>query len=132
VEVHLAGRLWSKRNMTIFWALFICAAVALIVLNCGKEPQAAGLFLREYLTAWTFIPDRGCIPDSATAIRVAEAVWYSVYSNSIEDKRPFRAELFGDTLWVVAGSLPEGWEGGVPYLKILKKDGRILGMGHGK
>lgn len=72
------------------------------------------------------------MPNEATAIRIAEAVWLSIYGKSIDEKKPFTAELPGDTLWAVAGSLPANTLGGVPYIEIMKKDGRVLTVGHGK
>ena len=56
----------------------------------------------------------------------------SAYGKSILERKPFEAELIGDTLWIVAGSIPKNMLGGVPYIEIQKKDGTILGIGHGK
>jgi len=78
------------------------------------------------------LPDNGCVPDENTAKRIAEAVWLSVYGDAINQRKPFRAELLGDSVWAVAGSLPENMLGGVPYIELRKEDARILGIGHGK
>ena len=79
-----------------------------------------------------FIPDNGCVPDNETAIRIAEAVWLPIYGDKIYDRKPFRAELISDSIWAVAGSIPSNMLGGVPYIEIQKRDGRILGIGHGE
>ena len=79
-----------------------------------------------------FIPSNGCVPDPTTAVRIAEAIWLSVYGKAIYERKPFKAELLGDTLWIVAGSRPDNMLGGVPYIEIQKKDGKVLGIGHGK
>ena len=78
------------------------------------------------------IPDNGCVPDNETAIRIAEAIWLPIYGDEIYNRKPFNAELISDSVWAVAGSLPTNMLGGVPYIEIQKRDGKILGVGHGK
>ena len=74
----------------------------------------------------------GYVPDSATAIKIAIAVWEPIYGRRhIASKRPFHATLSGG-IWSVRGSLPEGYVGGVPEAEIAKKDGRILRISHGR
>jgi len=79
-----------------------------------------------------FMPNDGCVPNSETAIRIAEAVWLPVYGDEIYDRKPFSAELISDSVWAVAGNLPKDVLGGVPYIEIQKRDGKILGLGHGE
>jgi len=58
-------------------------------------------------------PDKGFVPDSNTAVRVAEAVLIPVYGEKkIEAERPFKAE-FEDGVWTVNGTLrcPDGHGG---------------------
>ena len=69
------------------------------------------------------------VPDEATAVRIAEAVWLAFYGKEIYNSRPFRAEL-AQGVWIVSGSLPEGWQGGVPIARINRDDGRILQVIH--
>jgi hypothetical protein len=86
-------------------------------------------------------PAAGFVPDSKTAIAVAEAVLIPVYGkNQIESERPFRATLQND-VWTVGGTLrcPDGkggvttqCDGGVAIVTISKKDARVLSMIHGK
>lgn len=49
----------------------------------------------------------------------------------IQDERPFNATL-KDEVWTVTGSLPDGMAGGVAEVRVLKRDGRILGVSHGQ
>lgn len=79
-----------------------------------------------------YIPEGGFVPDSETAIRVAEAVWIPIYGEAVMNKKPFKAELINDSLWIVVGTLHSGELGGVPYAEIQKADGRIVGVSHGK
>lgn len=79
-----------------------------------------------------FVPKEGYVPDEATAIAVAEAVLVPIYGrDKIQSERPFHAKFESGT-WMVEGSLPEGREGGVATVKLLKSDGRILFVIHGK
>src|SRR5262245_30141700 len=77
-------------------------------------------------------PAAGYVPDQQTAIRIAVAIWEPIYGHEqIERQKPYRATL-KDGVWVVEGSLPKGWVGGVALAEISKKDGRILRVSHGK
>jgi hypothetical protein len=86
-------------------------------------------------------PPSGYVPDSATAVRIAEAVLVPIYGKEhIESERPFTATLKGD-IWTVEGTLrcSDGkggttteCVGGVAVVKISKIDARILYMMHGK
>ena len=71
------------------------------------------------------------IPDSTTAIKVAESILTPLYG-TMANERPLRAELIGDTVWSVHGTLPLGWKGGVAEIEILKSDGKVLFVCHGK
>lgn len=84
-------------------------------------------------------PRQGYVPDSATAVKVAEAVLLPVYGEKqIESERPFTAKLRNE-VWTVAGTLhcPDGkggittdCVGGVAVVRISKIDARILSMIH--
>lgn len=90
-----------------------------------------------------YVPNSGFVPDAKTAIKIAEAVLVPVYGETkIREEEPFTANLKGDT-WTVEGTLdckdqngkqlPSGsCTGGVAMVKLSKRDGRILSMGHGK
>lgn len=83
----------------------------------------------------------GYVPDSATAVRVAEFALIPVYGKKqIESERPFTAQL-NDDVWTVWGSLqcPDGkggitdiCVGGVARAQISRKDGRIRSVSHAK
>jgi hypothetical protein len=84
-------------------------------------------------------PSSGFVPDSKTAVKIAEAVLMPVYGEKqIESERPFAAMLKGN-VWTVSGTLrcPDGkggtttsCEGGTAEVQIAKDDGRILSMIH--
>jgi hypothetical protein len=86
-------------------------------------------------------PKEGFVPDSATAVKIGEAVLAPVYGKKqIESERPFAAKL-NDKVWNVYGSLncPDGkggitseCDGGVAGVELSKADGHVLNIGHGK
>ena len=93
--------------------------------------------------AHNYKPPAGYVPDSETAVRVAEAVLAPVYGKKqIESERPFKAELKNST-WTVTGTLrcPDGkgglapetlCDGGVAVVRISKDDARVISMTHGQ
>ena len=77
-------------------------------------------------------PQQGYIPDEKTAISIAVAVWIPIYGKEqIEKEKPYTAVL-KNGVWYIAGSLPEGWLGGVAEAEIAKDDGRIIRISHGQ
>jgi hypothetical protein len=77
-------------------------------------------------------PDAGYVPDTKTAIKIAVAVWEPIYGEKqIASEKPYNAVLTNG-VWTVQGSLPKDWVGGVAIAEIVKDDGRILRVSHGK
>jgi hypothetical protein len=74
---------------------------------------------------------KGYVSSSETAIKIAEAVWLPIYGEKIYKKRPFEAELKSDSVWIVRGTLKQGL-GGVPYIEIQVKDGKVLKVTHSR
>jgi hypothetical protein len=94
---------------------------AVILAGCGTA-----------LSPHSFKPLAGVVPDKATAIKIAEAVWIPIYGGKeLEREKPFHAELTG-TVWQVSGTLPPDTKGGTAVAEISKIDGRILRISHGK
>jgi len=91
-----------------------------------------------YVTNDTKAVSNQCIvPDSKTAIRIAEAVLSARYGkNLILSERPFTA-VASNGVWFVEGTFPwtahfVGWRGGVASVEIKMDDGQILHIQHGK
>jgi hypothetical protein len=78
-------------------------------------------------------PPQGYVPDAATAIKIAVAVWVPIYGQEqISQQKPFVAVL-ANGIWTVEGSLPKQYNhGGTAVAEISKDDGRILRVSHGK
>jgi hypothetical protein len=78
-------------------------------------------------------PPQGYVPDAATAINIAVAVWEPIYGKErISQQKPYKAVLVKG-IWTVEGTLPKQYTvGGVAVAEIAKDDGRILRVSHGK
>jgi NTF2 fold immunity protein len=72
------------------------------------------------------------VPDEATAIKIAVAVWEAIWgAEKIAGEKPYHAELHAGVS-TVTGSLPPRYSGGVALAEISKEDGRIIRIDHGK
>jgi len=97
--------------------------------------------LRNFALAFSFgataysqapAPKQGFVPNAATAIKIAEAVFGPIYGEEkIKAEEPFHASLQGN-IWTVSGSLPEQMVGGVATIRIDKNTGAIISYIHGK
>lgn len=77
-------------------------------------------------------PADGFVPDEATAIAIAVAVWEPVYGKkSVAEQAPYQATLENGR-WTVTGTLPKGRVGGTATAVIDKMSGRIIMMFHTK
>jgi hypothetical protein len=103
-----------------------------VILGCSLFAIAA--------IAQAYRPKEGYVPDSVTAVRIAEAVLIPVYGQKqIASEEPFTARL-KDEVWTVLGTLhcPDeksgmtACVGGMAGVQISKADARILSMAHGK
>jgi hypothetical protein len=98
--------------------------IALILM--GITVSAADIPIHRY------VPDAGFVPDSTTAISIAEAVLIPIYGKeTIERERPFSAKV-NNGMWSVTGSIPAGTAGGAALVELAKSDGRIERVSHGK
>jgi NTF2 fold immunity protein len=78
-------------------------------------------------------PPAGYVPDAATAIGIAVAVWLPIYGQKrIDTEKPYIATLKGD-VWTVVGTFncKGHCVGGVALAEISKQDGTILRVIHG-
>ena len=78
-----------------------------------------------------YIPEAGFVPDKTTAIKIAEAVWFPIYGEKNFKNKPYKVKL-ENGIWYIEGYLPPKVKGGVPYIEIQKKDGKILKVLHDK
>jgi len=105
---------------------------ALVASTFAFADTAASRAFKESANTSGFQPKEGMVPDGATAISIAVAVWNPIYGEKeIASEKPYNATLKNE-LWTVTGSVPGGWVGGVATAVISKKDGRIIKVYHTK
>lgn len=117
-----------------------------LILSLAFFLRTVSLFSVEYTKSETKDPDigsrliiassEGLVPNEEVAIKIAEIILVYIYGEDVIINRPFIAELIDDgTIWYIKGTFPHEnepgyWGGGVPYIKIAKSDGRIIGFIH--
>jgi NTF2 fold immunity protein len=80
-----------------------------------------------------YSPPNGIVPDAATAIKIAVAIWEPIYGKEkILQEKPYKAVLVNG-IWIVEGTLSKKYKlGGVAVAEIVKTDGRVLRVSHGR
>lgn len=72
------------------------------------------------------------IPDSATAVAVAEPILFKVYGkDEILGEKPYKVDSV-EGCWVLTGTLPKGYFGGTFVIIMAAKDGRVIELTHNK
>jgi hypothetical protein len=75
----------------------------------------------------------GFVPDKATAIAIAVAVWTPLFGKTLVDaEKPFDAELHDGVWTVTVPSSRPPQPGGFAIAEIAQKDGRVLRVWHAK
>jgi hypothetical protein len=80
----------------------------------------------------SYAPPAGFVPTAEVATQIAYAVLVPIYGvPQIDRQKPFTAQL-DDESWIVEGTLPQGYRGGIARIEISKRDGRITHVSHGR
>lgn len=91
----------------------------LIILSCNHKSSDS--INKQYICG-----------DEQKVLEIAEKEWLRIYGKEIYDSKPFVAQLKNDSIWVVKGTLPKGYDGGVPYAEINAKTCKTIKVIHGK
>lgn len=72
------------------------------------------------------------IHDADTAAHQAEKIWVEMFGQRVLDKKPYQV-FFDSTndVWLIKGTLPGNYFGGVPYA-LIRSDGDVLAVWHEK
>jgi len=114
-------------------SVFLLLVLATTILNLTLAAEQVGnQALKESKSMPGYQPADGFVPDSATAIAIAVAVWEPVYGKeNVAQEAPYQASL-KDGRWTVTGTLPKGVVGGIATAVIDKMTGRIIKVYHTK
>jgi hypothetical protein len=103
------------------YILLIIFLVLMPTLTIGQSAQQKG-----------YMPKDGFVPDEKTAVAIAETILIPIYGKEqINSEKPLNAKL-KNGIWIVQGSLPEGYDGGVAEVRLSKQDARIIFVEHTK
>ncbi len=134
-QMKIKGKINKQSMHSLFKnvsVVFICMLLLVLVTTSsvlgGAKPKPP-IDNRESEPG--YIPKEGFVPNDTTAIKIAEAVWVAIYGEDVYKKKPYKVKL-KNGIWIVEGTLPRNYQGGVPYILIQKKDGKILKVMHGK
>lgn len=76
------------------------------------------------------LPTQGVVPDEATAVKIAAAVFAPVFGQEEVSKfSPYHATL-KEGVWTVYGTLKPNGRGGTPMMTIQKSDGKVTELWH--
>lgn len=78
--------------------------------------------------------NEGFVPNKEAAAQIAEVVLNQIYGAArIVEEKPLIVQFDPDQkVWLVQGTLPDGMDGGVGYVLLQQKDGKILSVWHDK
>jgi len=101
--------------------LAACTVIVLLFSVChGRDEKQAH----------SSLPSQGVVPDEATAVKIAEAVFPPIFGDEeVLKYKPYHAAL-KDGVWTVFGSLKPNARGGTPMMKIQKSDGKVIEVWH--
>lgn len=86
-------------------------------------------WMQENLDPNIYIPPKGFVPDEATAISIARAVWKPLYGKDIIERNPHQQAVLVDGIWVVQ-CVGEFRQGGSPHAYIKQETGEIVRVYH--
>ena len=96
--------------------------VFLVVMNCNRPSKELSSTKSE---------DVFCSVDSLKAEEMAWQNWKQLYGEQVIIYAPliFRQT---DTTWIITGTLPKNYKGGIPGIEIFKTNGKVLKVYHTK
>ena len=117
-------------------AILLVGSTILFISNYGDKEKIKEFSLNEYNDYIQRFPsDRktDTIESAKMAKVEAEKIWIEIYGKQVKNEKPYNV-FYDDKngVWLINGSLPKGWDGGVAYILIRKHDGRVLAVWHGK
>jgi hypothetical protein len=120
----------KEKNIMLVRFTLVCVLVtSMAVAKAGEDPvvvYSRRIIVREK----TYIPPKGYVPDSDTAVLIANAVLNPIYGKAkIDAEKPWHTGL-KDGVWTVVGTFNGKGEGGEAMIQLDMKTGAIIFVGH--
>lgn len=138
-QKQIISRGWSPPTANRRRFLRVFGGVTALGVTLTSASQAGAHTAREIevMNAWTkqrgIVRPDGFVPDKKTALKVAEAILISVYGEKqFAAEQPLKIALVDNDVWLVWGSLDPRRLGGTAVIKISKRTGKVLFLGHGQ
>lgn len=128
----------KKNFLVILFITFVCTIIGgVIYMSLLRKTDNVGSFvLEEYRDALNQFESNkivGRIDSSVDAKKAAETIWIDIYGENIKKRKPYKVSFDKKSnIYLVEGSLQKNWDGGVPYILVQKKDGKVLAVWHDK
>ena len=65
-------------------------------------------------------------------LKIAEEIAFREYGDIIKKELPLTAQLIGDSVWVIQGTLIKGADGGTVYIELRRSNDELLKITHYK
>jgi predicted peptidase len=125
---------------SILTAAVVFAAGGFVISSCNEDDKRSSshdVMKKNDMESqgedrYTPVPENThLVPDSATAVKLAEIIFLIRFKSHVNSRRPFTAKEHAD-YWYVSGTVPPMMVGGVPYLRISKHNAAVLSIGHSR
>jgi hypothetical protein len=103
--------------------------ISILLLVCGLNLNCSNPTKKEPSTE---APKTGEDLEKEKVLMVAEEIAFKEYGNVIKNELPLKAQLVGDSIWIIEGTLVKGADGGTVYIELSKSDYRLLKITHYK
>ncbi|MDR0889999.1 MAG: YbbC/YhhH family protein [Oscillospiraceae bacterium] len=131
------------KKRLLFWIgivliiALVGGSIFMFVFRTIKTTEAVGTFkLTDYSFYIENFPSEivlGTIDSAQSAKEKAEEIWIEIYGDTAKNKKPYIVSFDElNQVWMVQGTLPNNWVGGVPYIIFRKADGKVLAVWHDK
>lgn len=127
----------NKKIMLIAVVIILIGGVllGLLLLNGNSNLDVEEFKLSDYQSFINNFPSDktvDMIHDVTDAKIQAEKVWVEYYSESVKGEKPYTVSYdSANKVWLVTGTLPTDYMGGVPYI-LIQTDGIVLAVWHTK
>jgi hypothetical protein len=106
-----------------FLASIVLLGCGLAITNCNN-PTKRNQSIESPKTVGTLEKEK--------VLKIAEEIAFREYGSEIKNELPLKAQLVGDSIWIIQGTLPVGADGGTVYIELSKSDHRLLKITHYK